>query len=88
MTLWWIGALVLLIVVVPVVAVLVNRLLAAIERIRDASEDILVHGVQLLGELDTVPQLLAQTDETIAQVQVGAVRYAGSVQKLLDAQKG
>ncbi|HEV3356263.1 MAG TPA: hypothetical protein VG247_05675 [Pseudonocardiaceae bacterium] len=88
MTLWWIGALVLLIVVVPVVAILVNRLLAAIERIRDASEDILVHGVQLLGELDTVPQLLAQTDETIKQVQVGAVRYAGSVQKLLDAQKG
>lgn len=88
MTLWWIGALVLLIVVVPVVAILLNRLLAAIERIRDASEDILVHGVQLLGEVDAVPELLAQTDGTIKQVQVGAVRYAGSVQKLLDAQEG
>jgi hypothetical protein len=86
MTLWWVGALVLLIVVVPVVAILVNRLLAAIERIRDASEDILTNGVALLGELDTVPELLAQTDETIKQVQVGAVRYAGSVQTLLDAQ--
>jgi hypothetical protein len=35
-----------------------------------------------------VPELLAQTDDTIKQVQVGAVRYAGSVQKLLDAQEG
>jgi hypothetical protein len=39
--------------------------------------------VALVGELDTVPELLAATDQTIRDVSVGAVRYAGSVAKLL-----
>jgi hypothetical protein len=85
--LWWIGALVLLVVVLPVVAVLVNRMLTALERIRDASADILDGGLTLADEVDGVPELLATTDETIARVQAGAVRYAGSVQTLLDAGK-
>ena len=34
-------------------------------------------------ELDTAPDLLATTDRTIADVANGAVRYAGSVAKLL-----
>jgi hypothetical protein len=36
-----------------------------------------------VGELDSVPTLLATTDSTINEVSVGAVRYAGSVAKLL-----
>lgn len=84
MALWWIGALVLLLVVLPVVIALLNRILAAVERIRDAADDILADGAALDDELEPVPGLLATTDETIKEVQVGAVRYAGSVQKLLD----
>lgn len=83
MTLWWIGNAVLLLVVFPIVLVLLNRLLAAIERIRAASDDILRNGVTLTKKLDNVPALLATTDDTVKQVSVGAVRYAGSVQKLL-----
>lgn len=83
MTWWWIGNAVLLLVVVPVLVFLLNRVLAAVERIRKASDDILSGGVQLIGELDKVPDLLATTDETIADVSQGAVRYAGSVAKLL-----
>jgi hypothetical protein len=83
MTLWWIGAIVLLVVVFQVVVFLLNRLLAAVERVRAAADNILAGGVALIGELDGVPELLATTDDTIKQVQVGAVRYAGSVQKLL-----
>jgi hypothetical protein len=37
----------------------------------------------LIGELDSAPELLATTDQTIAEVADGAVRYAGSVGKLL-----
>jgi hypothetical protein len=37
----------------------------------------------LIGEVDRVPDLLATTDDTIADVSTGAVRYAGSVAKLL-----
>jgi hypothetical protein len=83
MTLWWIGNAVLLLVIVPVLVALLNRVLAALERIRGASDDILAGGVALVGELDAAPDLLATTDRTIHDVSVGAVRYAGSVAKLL-----
>jgi hypothetical protein len=83
MTWWWIGNAILLLVVVPVLVALLNRVLAALERIRAASDEILAGGVALVGELDTTPELLATTDTTIRDVATGAVRYAGSVAKLL-----
>ena len=83
MVLWWIGAVILLVVVLPVVIYLLNRVLAATERIRGATDDILAGGVALVGKLEGVPAGLAETDTTIEAVKVGAVRYAGSVAKLL-----
>jgi hypothetical protein len=83
MVLWWIGNAVLLLVIFPVVVFLLNRVLAAVERIRHATDDILGGGVALIGELSDVPAALATTDATIRDVSVGAVRYAGSVAKLL-----
>ena len=83
MVLWWIGNAILLIVVLPVVIFLLNRVLAALERIRAATDGILAGGVELVGELSGVPDGLAITDSTVKQVSVGAVRYAGSVAKLL-----
>ena len=83
MVLWWIGNAVLLVVVLPVVIALLNRVLAALERIRGATDDILAGGVALIGELNGVPEALATTDKTIKEVAIGAVRYAGSVAKLL-----
>ena len=83
MVLWWIGNAVLLLVILPVVIFLLNRVLAAIERIRGATDQILSGGVALIGELEGVPEALATTDATIGEVSVGAVRYAGSVAKLL-----
>jgi hypothetical protein len=83
MTLWWIGNAILLVAVVPVLVALLNRVLAALERIRHATDDILVGGVGLTGELDNTPEMLAVTDRTVRDVTVGATRYAGSVAKLL-----
>lgn len=83
MALWWIGNVILLVVVFPVVVYLLNRVLAACERIRAACERILAGGVALAGELDGLPEALAVTDSTVEAVKVGAVRYAGSVAKLL-----
>jgi hypothetical protein len=83
MILWWIGNAVLLLVVLPVVIALLNRVLAAVERIRGATDEILAAGVALIGNLDGVPEALATTDSTIQEVAVGAVRYAGSVARLL-----
>lgn len=83
MVLWWIGNAILLLVILPVVIYLLNRVLAAVERIRGATDEILSGGVALIGELTGVPEGLATTDTTVNEVAVGAVRYAGSVAKLL-----
>jgi len=83
MSQWMIGNLLLLIVIVPVLVALLNRLLAATERIRGATDDTLAGGVALIGELHNTPELLETTDEVIKEVANGAVRYAGPVSKLL-----
>ena len=83
MSLWMIGNLILLIVIVTVLVALLNRLLAATERLRGATDDTLAGGVALIGELHNTPELLATTDEVIKEVANGAVRYAGPVSKLL-----
>lgn len=81
--LWWIGNIVLLVAVVPVLVALLNRVLAALERIRGAADDILAGGGALAADLEDVPETLATTGSTVAAVSQGAVRYAGSVAKLL-----
>ncbi|GAA1521086.1 hypothetical protein [Nocardioides humi] len=81
--LWWIGNILLLVAVVPILVALLNRVLAALERIRGASDDILAGGGALAGELDGVPEQLATTDRTVHEVAVGAARYGSSVAKLL-----
>jgi hypothetical protein len=81
--LWWIGNAILLLVVVPVLVALLNRLLAALERIRGAADDILAGGGALAGELEGVPEALARTDQTVHDISTGAARYGGSVAKLL-----
>lgn len=88
MALWWIANVVLLVVVLPVVLILLNRLLAPVIRIRRTADGILASGVTLMQQLEPVPALLATTDQTVAAVATGAVRYAGSAQQLLPPKEG
>ncbi|HEX3827562.1 MAG TPA: hypothetical protein VHV82_09850 [Sporichthyaceae bacterium] len=83
MALWWVANGVLLLVVAPIVVFLLNMLLIPVIRIRRATEDILAGGVHLMNQVDPVPGLLAITDETVAAVAQGAIRYAGSAAQLL-----
>lgn len=83
MRLWRIGNAILILLVLPLVIYLLNRVLAALERIRQASDQILADGAELVGDLSDVPAALATTDETVRDVSAGATRYAGSVAKLL-----
>ena len=83
MVLWTIGNIVLIIIVVPVLVALLNRLLGAVERIRGAADDTLGGGVALIGQLNNTPELRETTDDVIKEVANGAVRYAGPVSKLL-----
>jgi hypothetical protein len=85
MVLWWIGNAILIFVVLPIVAVLMNRIVTAVDRIRKTVDDILYNGVILTGELDNVPELLAETDSTVKEVSIGATRYVKRVGHLLGA---
>jgi hypothetical protein len=83
MRLWRIGNALLMLLVLPLVIYLLNRVLAALERIRHASDEILADGGELVADLDGVPAALATTDQTVKDVAAGATRYADSVAKLL-----
>jgi hypothetical protein len=85
MILWWIGDLILLFVVLPIVFVLMKRIVAPVDRIR-ATVDVILHdGVVLTGKLDNVPELLAVTDSAVNEIAVGATRYVKRVGHLLGA---
>jgi hypothetical protein len=83
MSLWGIGNLILLVVIIPVLVALLNLVLGSLERIRAAADDALDGGVALIGEINHTPELLNETGAVISDVANGAVRYAGSVAKLL-----
>lgn len=82
MLLWWIGNLVLLFVVVPVVLLLLNRLLRQIMEIDAYANDILEHGVGITAALDSVPKLV-RTRELAGTAQNAASRYVGALQRII-----
>ncbi len=83
MRLWRIGNAMLMLLVLPLVIYLLNRVLAALERIRHASDEIVTSGTELVGDLADLPEDLETTDQTVRDVSSGATRYADSVAKLL-----
>lgn len=83
MILWWLGNLILLFVVLPIVVVLTNRIAGPIARIRQTIDDILENGVALTGRLDNVAPLLTDTDRIVKEVAIGATRYGKGVVNLL-----
>lgn len=83
MILWWLGDLILLVVVFPIVIVLTNRIANPIARIRVTVDDILENGVALTGRLDNVAPLLTDTDRIVKEVAIGATRYGKGVVGLL-----
>jgi hypothetical protein len=80
---WRIGNAMLMLLVLPLVVYLLNRVLAALERIRQASNEIVASGTELVSDLADVPEALEVTDQTVSDVAAGATRYADSVAKLL-----
>lgn len=82
MILWWIGNLVLLFVVVPVVLLLLNRLLRQIMEIDAYANDILEHGVGITAALDAVPKLV-RTRELVGTAQGAAGRYVSALQRIV-----
>jgi hypothetical protein len=83
MTLWWIGDIILLVVVVPVVVYLLNGVLTTARSIVPSVRQIA--GVAAAGskDLDAVPLLLTTQDQ-VAQTVAGVANYGGSLDVIID----
>lgn len=82
MAIVWITSAVLLLVVVPVVVALLNRVKEPIEDIRKQSEYLVVAGPSIVTLLDAVGQL-PRTRELVGQTGAGLARYGGAVDQIL-----
>jgi len=78
---WWIGDVLLLLAVIPLVLFLLNRVLRPAREIRKYVYDILDHGVGLTGELESL-QLLNTTQDLVRQTVEPASRFVASVEGL------
>jgi integral membrane sensor domain MASE1 len=81
MWLWWLGNVVVLLVVVPLVLFLANRIMREGGEINLYADDILVHGVGLSENLVPVPALV-QTAELVGVAKGHAVRYVQALDRL------
>ena len=83
MTLWWIGDIVLLVVVVPVVVYLLNGVLTAARSIVPSVRRIATVAAAGSKDLDATVLLLT-TQEQVAQTVAGVAEYGGSLDVIID----
>jgi hypothetical protein len=83
MTLWWIGDIVLLVVVVPVVLYLLNGVLSASKSIVPSVRTLADVTAAASRDLDAVPLLLTTQDQ-VRQTVAGVANYGGSLDVIID----
>jgi hypothetical protein len=83
MTLWWIGDIVLLVVVVPVVLYLLNGVLSASKSIVPSVRQIADVTAAGSKDLDAVPLLLTTQDQ-VRKTVAGVANYGGSLDVIID----
>jgi hypothetical protein len=83
MTLWWIGDIVLLAVVVPVVVYLLNGVLAEARSIVPSVRRVAAAAAAGSKDLDAAPLLLTTQDQ-VAKTVEGVAGYGGSLDVILD----
>jgi hypothetical protein len=83
MTLWWIGDIVLLVVVVPVVIYLLNGVLSEARGIVPSVYRIAAAAAAGSKDLDAAPLLLTTRDQ-VKQTVEGVAGYGGSLDVILD----
>jgi len=82
MLLWWIGNLVLLVVVIPVVLVLLRRVLQATVEIKQNADAILERAVAISGHLNAVP-MFVKTSLLVKKVGGGVLQYGAAIDRIL-----
>jgi hypothetical protein len=83
MTLWWIGDIVLLVVVVPVVVYLLNGVLTEARSIVPSVRRVAAAAAAGSKDLDAAPLLLTTQDQ-VAKTVEGVAGYGGSLDVILD----
>jgi hypothetical protein len=83
MTLWWIGNIVLLVVVLPLVVYLLNGVLQAAKAIVPTVQGIATTAAAGSRDLDAAPLLLTTQDQ-VTQTVAGIAGYGGSLDVILD----
>jgi hypothetical protein len=83
MTLWWIGDIVLLVVVVPIVIYLLHGVLTEARGIVPSVRRVAAAAAAGSKDLDAAPLLLTTRDQ-VAQTVVGVAGYGGSLDVILD----
>jgi hypothetical protein len=83
MTLWWIGDIVLLLVILPVVVYLLHGVLAAAKSIVPSVEEIAQTAAAGSKDLDSAALLLTTQDQ-VTQTVAGVAGYGGSLDVILD----
>jgi hypothetical protein len=83
MTLWWIGDVVLIVAVVPVVVVLLHGVLSEARGIVPSVRRISAAAAAGSKDLDAVPLLLTTQDRAKTTIEVAA-NYGGSLDAILD----
>lgn len=83
MTLWWIGSIVLLVVIFPVVVFLLRGVLAAAQNIVPSVDRISAAARAGSKDLDAAPLLLTTRDQA-TQTIAGVANYGGSLDVIVD----
>ena len=83
MTLFWIGSLIVLLVVLPVVILLLHGVLTAARSIEPSVDRIAAVTAEASKDLDAVPLLLTTQEHVKTTVEVVA-NYGGSLDVILD----
>lgn len=82
MALWWIGNAVLILVVIPIVVLIANRVVTPAVEIKKYAEDILANGVIVTSNLDPIPALV-ETREMVGATLAGVARYGAALDEIL-----
>jgi len=82
-TLWWIGDIVLLVVLMPVVVYLLNGVLNAAKSIVPSVQEIASVASAGSRDLDAAA-LLVRTKDQVTQTVAGVANYGGSLDVILD----
>jgi hypothetical protein len=83
LTLWWIGDVVLLVVILPVVIYLLHGVLSAARSITPSVQGIAATAAAGSKDLDDAA-LLIRTQEQVSQTVAGVANYGGSLDVILD----